>query len=160
MTTPTHTIPAYRPVAARWPAACGSSNDPGTQWTSTASPGRRALRNTWSAPFTRRCVMRSLKRAATIANRRERPNGRARRTLGARPAISVRERRKEMPELVALRAQVLPVGVVGRDLDRHALGDVQAVALQPDDLLRSEEHTSELQSLAYLVCRLLLEKKK
>src|SRR5687767_15628724 len=38
----------------------------------------------------------------------------------------------------------------------------------PDDLLcavaehsfRSEEHTSELQSLAYLVCRLLLEKKK
>src|SRR2546425_957440 len=27
-------------------------------------------------------------------------------------------------------------------------------------LYRSEEHTSELQSLAYLVCRLLLEKKK
>src|SRR2546423_11348240 len=31
---------------------------------------------------------------------------------------------------------------------------------QPVDLARSEEHTSELQSLAYLVCRLLLEKKK
>src|SRR3989441_1863959 len=39
----------------------------------------------------------------------------------------------------------------------------------PDDIyvtpsqikrFRSEEHTSELQSLAYLVCRLLLEKKK
>src|SRR5205823_14037685 len=29
----------------------------------------------------------------------------------------------------------------------------------PDEI-RSEEHTSELQSLAYLVCRLLLEKKK
>src|SRR2546425_4752426 len=28
------------------------------------------------------------------------------------------------------------------------------------DPLRSEEHTSELQSLAYIVCRLLLEKKK
>src|SRR5205823_13113791 len=28
------------------------------------------------------------------------------------------------------------------------------------DKTRSEEHTSELQSLAYLVCRLLLEKKK
>src|SRR3989441_2975316 len=27
------------------------------------------------------------------------------------------------------------------------------------DPIRSEEHTSELQSLAYLVCRLLLEKK-
>src|SRR2546425_6666640 len=32
--------------------------------------------------------------------------------------------------------------------------------LQCLDLSRSEEHTSELQSLAYLVCRLLLEKKK
>src|SRR2546425_9144191 len=30
----------------------------------------------------------------------------------------------------------------------------------PDCRMRSEEHTSELQSLAYLVCRLLLEKKK
>src|SRR3712207_6980455 len=29
-----------------------------------------------------------------------------------------------------------------------------------DGLLRSEEHTSELQSRQYLVCRLLLEKKK
>src|SRR5205823_8973381 len=31
---------------------------------------------------------------------------------------------------------------------------------QRTDSGRSEEHTSELQSLAYLVCRLLLEKKK
>src|SRR2546423_4800253 len=31
---------------------------------------------------------------------------------------------------------------------------------QDPQSLRSEEHTSELQSLAYLVCRLLLEKKK
>src|SRR2546425_4145009 len=39
---------------------------------------------------------------------------------------------------------------VGREVARRrALGHV-----------RSEEHTSELQSLAYLVCRLLLEKKK
>src|SRR5947199_6126666 len=30
----------------------------------------------------------------------------------------------------------------------------------PDHLERSEEHTSELQSLRHLVCRLLLEKKK
>src|SRR5687767_15977156 len=32
------------------------------------------------------------------------------------------------------------------------------ISVKGDD--RSEEHTSELQSLAYLVCRLLLEKKK
>src|SRR5258705_1264019 len=30
----------------------------------------------------------------------------------------------------------------------------------PEAILRSEEHTSELQSLRHLVCRLLLEKKK
>src|SRR2546425_7999969 len=35
---------------------------------------------------------------------------------------------------------------------------VQGLTIKP--LVRSEEHTSELQSLAYLVCRLLLEKKK
>src|SRR5947208_12418155 len=33
-------------------------------------------------------------------------------------------------------------------------------ASRPDSLLRSEEHTSELQSPDHLVCRLLLEKKK
>src|SRR2546425_6468043 len=33
-------------------------------------------------------------------------------------------------------------------------------ALVSSQNARSEEHTSELQSLAYLVCRLLLEKKK
>src|SRR2546425_2427330 len=35
--------------------------------------------------------------------------------------------------------------------------DLKRIDFHP---LRSEEHTSELQSLAYLVCRLLLEKKK
>src|SRR2546425_7270093 len=35
-----------------------------------------------------------------------------------------------------------------------------AAAARGPGLERSEEHTSELQSLAYLVCRLLLEKKK
>src|SRR5437016_10872736 len=33
-------------------------------------------------------------------------------------------------------------------------------AVWPFEILRSEEHTSELQSLTNLVCRLLLEKKK
>src|SRR2546425_6766215 len=39
-------------------------------------------------------------------------------------------------------------------------GLLAAILANPDDDRRSEEHTSELQSLAYLVCRLLLEKKK
>src|SRR3989441_1840824 len=38
--------------------------------------------------------------------------------------------------------------------------DLASRAIESPTGLRSEEHTSELQSLAYLVCRLLLEKKK
>src|SRR5437879_12402328 len=41
------------------------------------------------------------------------------------------------------------------DRDQHRIGE--RMPIRP---LRSEEHTSELQSPMYLVCRLLLEKKK
>src|SRR2546425_6856091 len=47
------------------------------------------------------------------------------------------------------------IGHPSRNRVRAAIG-----AKPPDGGQRSEEHTSELQSLAYLVCRLLLEKKK
>src|SRR5690554_6396267 len=40
------------------------------------------------------------------------------------------------------------------------LGIAQMVSLWLSSLVRSEEHTSELQSRPHLVCRLLLEKKK
>src|SRR3712207_7006315 len=40
----------------------------------------------------------------------------------------------------------------------HVAGELDVV--ESDDRDRSEEHTSELQSRQYLVCRLLLEKKK
>src|SRR2546425_2751932 len=42
----------------------------------------------------------------------------------------------------------------------HPHGDALRHLVQDHRVRRSEEHTSELQSLAYLVCRLLLEKKK
>src|SRR3989441_1952674 len=45
---------------------------------------------------------------------------------------------------------------VGSSSTTRIRASVEALALTA----RSEEHTSELQSLAYLVCRLLLEKKK
>src|SRR2546423_3569323 len=41
-----------------------------------------------------------------------------------------------------------------------AINKIDKPDAQPERVKRSEEHTSELQSLAYLVCRLLLEKKK
>src|SRR3712207_9141944 len=54
---------------------------------------------------------------------------------------------------------------VGRGRERSLPGDrleVRLPELEGDDPppQRSEEHTSELQSRQYLVCRLLLEKKK
>src|SRR3712207_6889271 len=42
----------------------------------------------------------------------------------------------------------------------HVVGAVVAERVAADERRRSEEHTSELQSRQYLVCRLLLEKKK
>src|SRR3989441_4844974 len=44
--------------------------------------------------------------------------------------------------------------------DRHQRALYQRFQWNFNWWQRSEEHTSELQSLAYLVCRLLLEKKK
>src|SRR3712207_6959547 len=49
-----------------------------------------------------------------------------------------------------------PRGLAARHED--VVADSEVVVL--GGLLRSEEHTSELQSRQYLVCRLLLEKKK
>src|SRR3712207_8542614 len=49
------------------------------------------------------------------------------------------------------------MGVYARYIRPGAIGEVSAIGFV---LLRSEEHTSELQSRQYLVCRLLLEKKK
>src|SRR3712207_8759194 len=66
----------------------------------------------------------------------------------------------------AVRADELAASHVGHrggvELRQRAALDVLRQELVADDVepLRSEEHTSELQSRQYLVCRLLLEKKK
>src|SRR2546425_5933167 len=52
--------------------------------------------------------------------------------------------------------QIMRSGAVGR----KSLGSAPKRLVREWLDARSEEHTSELQSLAYLVCRLLLEKKK
>src|SRR3712207_7963994 len=48
----------------------------------------------------------------------------------------------------------------GRGAEAPPRWDGRAARIQARQPLRSEEHTSELQSRQYLVCRLLLEKKK
>src|SRR3712207_7243232 len=65
-------------------------------------------------------------------------------------------------KLVTLRAT--PDAAL-RDVDAAVASAIEEArasitALQNGDVTRSEEHTSELQSRQYLVCRLLLEKKK
>src|SRR3712207_7147751 len=54
------------------------------------------------------------------------------------------------------KIQERPVAVNGQ-VEIHPM---MYLALSYDHRIRSEEHTSELQSRQYLVCRLLLEKKK
>src|SRR5438045_8343183 len=52
------------------------------------------------------------------------------------------------------------------DVKIESLKENDVILIKPgekiaaDGIIRSEEHTSELQSLRHLVCRLLLEKKK
>src|SRR3712207_8194067 len=82
----------------------------------------------------------TLFRSRRHADVEPRPRARARE---ARRAFRARESRRPLRPRDAARAR-LAVG--RRELRPHRL--------------RSEEHTSELQSRQYLVCRLLLEKKK
>src|SRR2546425_2583720 len=56
--------------------------------------------------------------------------------------------------------EVIELGNALRAAELDEQREVLQVLRDLTELLRSEEHTSELQSLAYLVCRLLLEKKK
>src|SRR3712207_7782557 len=58
------------------------------------------------------------------------------------------------PAPVHLRKSRRPVGLSSEGPGRFVSD------MHPPPFVRSEEHTSELQSRQYLVCRLLLEKKK
>src|SRR3712207_8352541 len=55
---------------------------------------------------------------------------------------------------------VLLVELLVRQEEHRVRLEAEALRRLPERLDRSEEHTSELQSRQYLVCRLLLEKKK
>src|SRR5258705_8297167 len=64
------------------------------------------------------------------------------------------------------RSTLFPYTTLFRSIGYHAgkaglfILIINPKAKRPGNGLRSEEHTSELQSLRHLVCRLLLEKKK
>src|SRR5205823_13201668 len=76
------------------------------------------------------------------------------------PRERVRPRGHHRAEITAKRQ---PDGARARCLGREAFAERDPWSARLGERtkgMRSEEHTSELQSLAYLVCRLLLEKKK
>src|SRR5205823_12519845 len=91
----------------------------------------------------------SLHDALPISGRRPERHGR----LGRASAPEEARHGQEQPALGAL----LQPRAVWRLQREHPARSQPA---HPRGEGRSEEHTSELQSLAYLVCRLLLEKKK
>src|SRR5205814_8150498 len=62
------------------------------------------------------------------------------------------------PARIPLDLGIRSFGTVGRYALSIAFSDNHDTGIYP--YKRSEEHTSELQSLRHLVCRLLLEKKK
>src|SRR2546425_7761867 len=91
---------------------------------------------------------------------------------GLRPSAVAGHSLGEYTAVVAAEGLAFPDGVaLGRQRGRYMQAAVEAgrglvcalLGLERSvvtEVCRSEEHTSELQSLAYLVCRLLLEKKK
>src|SRR5438876_7878668 len=60
------------------------------------------------------------------------------------------------------RSTLFPYTTLFRSLVERVIGCVDSnspIGIRSEAVLRSEEHTSELQSPVHLVCRLLLEKK-
>src|SRR3712207_7297678 len=72
----------------------------------------------------------------------------------------VRQQQALLPRRDAALAGVLDLGGAQLGLPLRQRGHLDAQRPQRVSFDRSEEHTSELQSRQYLVCRLLLEKKK
>src|SRR2546425_7188512 len=107
-------------------------------------------------------------------------------TPGVKNSIKLAQIDEPTPTASQALLRVREIGVCGTDMDlnqgfygeappgssylvtgHESLSTVESTprnnqGISKGDLVvpRSEEHTSELQSLAYLVCRLLLEKKK
>src|SRR3989441_9429701 len=89
-------------------------------------------------------------------------------TLSRSVPLCNQRQRGEVAPVVVIETLTRPfrrcARVAVEPVEVEEAGDAVLVVARRDHLRalgqRSEEHTSELQSLAYLVCRLLLEKKK
>src|SRR5437016_6541255 len=133
------------PRARRWPRR---KDRAATQLSRRRASHARAV-PVPSAPSAHRARQRARNRAARRRRRRADSGIGAMRAIGRDLDVSIR---RESP--------------VDRDEQRGRIGKRNESDAQPlphlkiSAAVRSEEHTSELQSLTNLVCRLLLEKKK
>src|SRR2546425_6438583 len=160
-----------------WPAAgrsaLAASRSPRAPTTSppSARPGRRMYSRPWPTPPP--CSTPSSREPALgLAGGRARSQGAGRRSrwaarrAGARRGDARLSGRHDRPTVrsgpyaheARSGAAAARVSTGRRQSGLWRVG-VEGATLATREV-RSEEHTSELQSLAYLVCRLLLEKKK
>src|SRR3712207_6883604 len=71
-----------------------------------------------------------------------------------------RRRKRRAPSVRTADVIVVGAGFAGLTAARQVMkAGKSVIVVEARDRVRSEEHTSELQSRQYLVCRLLLEKK-
>src|SRR5205823_10455194 len=127
-------------------------------------PLRRICR-TPSATIRRNAVLSGRSRPPPpqwTTNRRLRSSRRKRaRKRGRGFASTAGKERKTRPHNPRRCAAGSPFPDRAASACRQLPDSASAARIRPEEpRQRSEEHTSELQSLAYLVCRLLLEKKK
>src|SRR5262245_11952507 len=135
-------MPSSRITSTTSGRRCDPACDPAGRPSSSASPA------TACAIFERPAFPMQTKRTLSAGNGAL--GGRENELGLARAAEREGQRLHRLRNETVEREGAAPVG----DLDQAGLAqDLQVVR-------RSEEHTSELQSLRHLVCRLLLEKKK
>src|SRR2546425_7558473 len=97
----------------------------------------------------------------TIASRRCQARRGRRATATMRPSSRKRSHQPPCPrESNQSEAKRVTTAASTDHHNRSPFVNIHCLPVTFQTSSRSEEHTSELQSLAYLVCRLLLEKKK
>src|SRR5205823_9777301 len=167
--------PTWSPVGPRKPFATARRRSIGRK--ESCLPAHRKTRTTCPTGSIVSAAARHRMQAWTLATARQSPHTWRILPIGRSGASRLRKprppchRAKKMGEKVGSRGASLQFPVSSLFANQHSRSRDHDCSQPPPRIrtggfpasgscLRSEEHTSELQSLAYLVCRLLLEKKK
>src|SRR3989441_1307005 len=154
--------PEWKAITPRRPPTSSSAGASRSAWRSAAGSSFTATRNAWNV------------RVATWRRRGHAARGTAPRTAATRSPVVRSGRRRTIARAIRRACRSSPCSTRIRASSASVSRFTSCAAVSPrvgsrrmssgssfwNEKPRSEEHTSELQSLAYLVCRLLLEKKK